>query len=56
MLETAADHWPFSNNFYVHLADQSPFWSAKFTNDAWMINASELLALHLIYRIHTVYA
>ena len=30
ILETTAGHWPFSNQFQ-HLADQNPFWSAKFT-------------------------
>ena len=30
VLEIAAGHWPFSDQFY-HLADHYPFWLAKFT-------------------------
>ena len=30
VLEIAADHWPFSDQFY-HLANKNPFWLAKFT-------------------------
>ena len=30
VLEIAAGHWPFSDQFQ-HLADQNSFWSAKFT-------------------------
>ena len=30
VLEIAAGHWPFSDKFQ-HLADQTPFWLAKFT-------------------------
>ena len=30
VLETTVGHLPFSNQFQ-HLADQNPFWSAKFT-------------------------
>ena len=30
VLEIAAIHWPFSDQFQ-HLADQNPFWLAKFT-------------------------
>ena len=30
VLEITVGHWPFSNQFQ-HLADQNPFWSAKFT-------------------------
>ena len=30
VLEVAAGHWLFSDQFQ-HLADQNPFWSAKFT-------------------------
>ena len=30
VLEIAAGHWPFSDQFQ-HLANQNPFWSAKFT-------------------------
>ena len=29
MLEITVGHWPFSDQFQ-HLADQNPFWSAKF--------------------------
>ena len=30
VLEITVGHWPFSDQFQ-HLADQNPFWSAKFT-------------------------
>ena len=29
VLEITVGHWPFSDQFQ-HLADQNPFWSAKF--------------------------
>ena len=30
VLEITVGHWPFSDQFQ-HLADQNPFWLAKFT-------------------------
>ena len=32
VLEITVGHWPFSDQFQ-HLADQNPFWSAKFTEN-----------------------
>ena len=31
VLEIVAGHWPFSDQFHQHLANQNPFWLAKFT-------------------------